>query len=119
MTIGDLPAQRFLDLLTTAVEGGSNYWCRFSRLKRDKGLNCLSVRVAPDDGPVRCKDGTTYVPRVVEAAELKLGLERLGAQPAPFPAAAQHLADVLGENDDAITADVVLQMTVFGEVVFG
>jgi hypothetical protein len=31
----------------------------------------------------------------------------------------RHFADLVGEDDDAITGDVWLQLAVFGEVIYG
>ena len=40
--------------------------------------------------------------------------------PAPrFGSARRHLADVLNDNTDADTADIVLQLATLGEVVYG
>lgn len=46
-------------------------------------------------------------------SDLKRGIE-LMAQKAP-----RHFADLVGENDDAITHDVFMQMIVFGEIIYG
>jgi hypothetical protein len=112
-----IPVQALRDLLCTAVEGGSNYWARFESAERTPDLDYLSVVLTADPG-----DGTRKR-YTVRAEDLVRGLEALGTQPAPFPTAASHLADAIGDPDnstgDATTADVVLQMTVFGDVVYG
>lgn len=105
-----VPEQILKDLLTTAVEGGSGYWASFDDINRDDDLNVLSVTIVDDDSGKR---------HVVGCGLLTLGLERLAAQPTPFPAAFEHLVNALKEEGDAETADVVLQMTVFGELVYG
>ncbi len=45
--------------------------------------------------------------------EIVKGLATM-AQKAP-----RHFADLIGENDDAITHDVFMQMIVFGEIIYG
>ena len=40
----------------------------------------------------------------------------LQAMAEKFP---KHFADILGENDDAITSDVLLQCCLFGYVIYG
>lgn len=45
--------------------------------------------------------------------EITKGLAAM-AQKAP-----RHFADLIGENDDAITHDVFMQMIVFGETIYG
>lgn len=125
----EVDVQRLRDLLCSAIEGGSNYWAFFrDALKTtDADWSYQSVEVCEqeshkDDGPgMRLR---------VSAEDLANGLKRLGEcalsgtmkgphGPIRFPAAGQHLANFLGENDDAETADVVLQMTVFGTLIYG
>lgn len=50
---------------------------------------------------------------VVSTEEIQKGLAAM-AQKAP-----RHFADLIGENDDAITHDVFMQMIVFGEIIYG
>ncbi|MFI5402433.1 MAG: hypothetical protein ACHQ1G_05810 [Planctomycetota bacterium] len=107
--------QRLRDLLCSAVEGGSNYWASFSDDERTDKLDYISVRVKVTEEPVKCKAGIVRT-KLVRASDLIRGLERMAAD---SPGMRQHLGDFLAENDDADTADVVLQMTLFGEVVFG
>lgn len=107
------------DLLTTAVEGGSNYWADFGKVKRDSDHCVESVRLSINDGSAARRD--------VSLQTMSTGLERLAkcattaryANGNAFPAAAKHLADALSEDGDATTADVVLQMGLFNEVQFG
>jgi hypothetical protein len=46
-------------------------------------------------------------------ADLQRGLKAM-ADNAP-----RHLADLVNENDDAVTHDVFMQMVVFGEIIYG
>jgi hypothetical protein len=103
--------QLLLDLLCTAIEGGSNYWASFTNLKRtvDGDYEAADVWDTSDAEAV-------FLGRV-HAEDLILGLERLAT--AQFATAMTHLADALGEEGDAITADVVLQMTVVENVIYG
>lgn len=109
----EVSKQLLMDLLCTAVEGGSNYWAAFGRSQRTAELDYLSVDVieaeahGKESAPIR---------RIVTAEELALGLEGLAR--AKFAAAGKHLADAISENGDAITADVVLQMTIFGDIIY-
>lgn len=118
--------QTLRDLLCTAVEGGSNYWADFRDCERTEDLDYIRVRVVEQEAS---RADTRRVNRYVRAEDLAKGLERLAlasaeqpdaaAWPKHFPGAGKHLADALSENGDAATADVVLQMTVFGELVYG
>ena len=108
--------QTLRDLLCTAVEGGSNYWARFDATQRTVDLDYLSVRVTEDESHT---DGPR-LQRLVTAEDLLIGLGRLAANPKGFAegVALKHLTDALHDHD-ATTADVVLQMTVFGDVIYG
>jgi hypothetical protein len=110
--VAAVPLQTLRDLLCTAVEGGSNYWATFSDAERTEDLDYLSVRVREHEA----HGDKRALSRVVTAEDLAVGLQRLTK--ASFEAAMQHFADAL-TNHDATTADVVLQMTVFGDVVYG
>lgn len=112
--------QTLRDLLCTAVEGGSNYWAEFRDCERTDDLDYIRVRVVE-------KEASTDKPRknvYVTAEDLASGLERLAKVVTnedtahQFSAAGQHFAAALGDHD-ATTADVVLQMAVFGDVVYG
>ncbi len=105
---------RLMDLLCTAVEGGSNYWAKFRHSRRTADLDYLQVDVAEHEAS---GDGPP-MERVVTAEDLLVGLQRLATS--TMETANQHLLDAISEDGgDATTADVVLQMTVFGEVVYG
>ena len=110
----EVSKQLLMDLLCTAVEGGSNYWAEFGRCQRTPDLDYLSADVFELDTH---RADQPKLHRIVTADELAHGLENLAR--ATFASAARHLADALSENGDAVTADVVLQMTVFGDVVYG
>lgn len=104
--------QLLVDLLVTAAEGGSNYWASFSRAPgeaHDYTAVTLTEHDAHGDAPP--------LVRRVDAADLLAGLQALTV--AKFPSAAQHLRDALAEDGDAITADVVLQLAVFGDLIYG
>lgn len=111
-----VPRQTLRDLLCTAVEGGSNYWASFSAAERTENLDYLKVKVTAHE---KHDDKLPRVNRYITADDLSNGLERLAkADLQAFPAAMKHLCDALTDHD-ATTADVVLQMTVFGELVYG
>lgn len=103
---------RLLDLLVGAVEGGSNYWGAF-KVTQGTGSDYSRVLVVELE-----RHGDAPAVRMeVGARELRIGLGRLAL--ATFPAAKQHLADIIGESDDATTSDVLLQLAVFGDVIYG
>ncbi len=126
-----------LNLLTSALEGGSNYWYELPDISTlpKKGYNPKTRQIINDE--INCpgiKD--CLVNRLWEAVQAgkaipvsdiedethlgyitKQGLEKaceLMAEKYPF-----HYADAVGENDDAITGDVFLQLVVMGELIYG
>ena len=109
----DIHRQRFADLLCSAVEGGSNYWAAFRSIERTPELDYIVVEVTEKEAHV---DGPP-VRRTITHDDLARGCTLLAA--GPFPAAVRHLCNFLDENDDAETADVILQMAMFGELVYG
>jgi hypothetical protein len=118
-----VPRQLLLDLICTAVEGGSNYWAAFGDAERATDLDYLKVRVIEHEAH---EEGTPRVNRFITALEMANGLERLATKAVEhaagrndFSAAGKHLGDALSESGDATTADVVLQMAIFGEVIYG
>jgi hypothetical protein len=116
-----IPVQTLRDLLCTAVEGGSGYWADFERPERTTDGDYISIRVHERES--HSNDVKAYRGRI-KAEDLAMGLARLAAvaadeqRSAAFPAAGKHFADAL-DNHDATTADVVLQMTAFGELIYG
>lgn len=119
--------RRIADLMVSAIEGGSNYWLRGGGIYLESPGD-----VAPDDthdGPwydnprryedpdlclkvVEDDDGAE-TDHLVRQADITRGLQ-LMAEKSP-----DHFADIINENDDAITADVFLQYVTFGEIVYG
>jgi hypothetical protein len=119
--------RRIADMMVGAVEGGSTYWCI--------QINLLSPGdVAPDDqhkgpwydNPNRYADPDFKIEvvesepsdegdgkHIVDQAAIAKGLEVMARK---YPS---HFADMVGETDDAITADVFLQCVTLGDVVYG
>lgn len=120
-----LTDERRLDMLTGALEGGSNYWYEIKE-SADKIINDAT----PD------MKGQPYVDRFFKAVQLGHAIqvhdcendellgevtmhaiqegERLMLAKHP-----EHWANILNENDDAETADVWFQMVVLKELVYG
>jgi hypothetical protein len=107
--------QRFADLLCSAVEGGSGYWAAFRNSERTADLDYISIDVQEHEASTA--DGSEPSWKRITHDDLARGCVLLAAR--PFPAALQHLCNFLDENDDAETADVILQMAVFGNVIYG
>lgn len=106
----DFKGDDIMNLLIGAFEGGSGYWATFSPLG-DYPPNKLSdlygkmvVKNIEEDGK------PTYL---LTKEKIQKGLE-LFVEKEP-----RHFSDFQSGNDDAVTADVFLQMCVLGEVIYG
>lgn len=108
--------QQLADTLSTAIEGGSNYWASFKGAQRSEGTDWsyLSVEVIELDAST---EGKPRFRRRVTVEDLAKGIKRMAESKHAW--IHRHLADFINENDDATTADVILQMTVFGDVIYG
>ena len=122
------------NLLSSAFEGGSNYWYRIEEFHKpsvyqfnygadlgkeagyfkqiDYPLNpdgylVVSDYHGADDGEVK--------KRTLSSHSIKRGL-RLMSESKDY---AHHWRDLLAEDDDQTTADVFLQFCLFGDVVYG
>lgn len=107
-----------------ALEGGSGYWCREYDyiVKPDDFAN-------PDKSPLyACDDfwrkggvmllkydnpeAEGYAQKHVSESTLRFGLRIMSEK---YPS---HFGDLVSENDDATTHDVLLQCVLFGEVIY-
>jgi hypothetical protein len=137
-----VPARRLLDLLVTALEGGSNYWYTIpqDRIRYAEGLTLADfepngkcalggdyhplelIPFTPGCAlPIRDKMAVPDIEYAEEATEpLWLDLEAIhrGTQ-AMAMKHPRHFYDFIQESEDACTADVWLQCCLFGEAVYG
>ena len=111
--------QKVKDLLTTALEGGSNYWySELEPLQTPKGKKPSDYEFWHIDIPfeptgligITDADGDEHE---LGFLTIKRGLETMAAK---YP---EHWADFLTERDDAITGDVFLQCCLFDDVIYG
>lgn len=114
----DVRPALLVDLLVEARENGSGYWAVFTNVKRDSNLNIVSCTVTERDSSEEDKPPKSMD---VTPADLLTGFQRLAD--ATFPAAKATLANLLCDEDsvdwDCSDADVILQLTVLGDVVYG
>ena len=89
------------NLITTAFEGGINYWVR--RADRRPAAPDFACTLRTIDGEDRALD----------LEKIVAGLRLVATQ---WP---KHFGDFLDESGDATTADVIIQAAVFGELVYG
>jgi len=116
-------------VIVGAMEGGSNYWY-FVDTKEAKGLppkkhdgsidDCLTMRISralvndPEFSlPVRDLENRDEVLGVLTPESMKKAFEIAATE---YPDAFQN---IIQENDDANDADILFQLAVMGELVFG
>lgn len=98
--------QELIDILVTAVEGGSNYWARFRKYDCDAG----TVEVRESDQDTADKPGWHKIGPEDIARGLQLAAE---FEPRTFD---HWHGDRCG---DAGSSDNILQLALFGTVVYG
>jgi len=118
-----IPRQRVADLLDTAFEGGSNYWYFIREHRYPEGKTVHDYEFAYLELPLteggalviddKEDERGEYSGKILDLAAIKRGLALLSEK---YP---NHFQDFGGENEDANTGDVFLQLCLFGEVVFG
>lgn len=104
----------FHDQVTSAIEGGSNYWARIDVGGHQPGWrNYFTAKftvIEISDEKAGAIEGQTYE---LTLDKLKAGLQILADK------YLHHFKDVIGETGDATTGDVLVQCALFGEIVYG
>lgn len=142
----EVSAADIAGLLCSAFEGGSNYWCSITAYQEPKEIHpvldkkkvfrhtdfplleggaviCRDTMEEPstdeEDEPIENEDGTmvdappVYTQLVLDREAIQRGL-RLMAEKHPH-----HWANFVGDNSDAITGDVFLQLCLLGDIIYG
>lgn len=123
----EITLQQLSDLLVTAFEGGSNYWISSVHYTMPEKIDFLpdgamNQKAQPrysyvplnEGGSILIKgDGMTEW-KVLNMEAIKRGIFFLGA----WEWSSRHLVNIVNDNADAETADVFLQLCIFGELVF-
>jgi hypothetical protein len=111
-----ITGRRIADLMVTAIEGGSGYWCK----QIDLRAGIATAKPWYDDAQLY--EGLFSIALVTDEGE-EVRITNEGLEKAFQLMAEQfqtsHWSDFLEENEDADTADVFLQLWAFGEVVYG
>lgn len=107
----EVPEKRIIDLFISACEGGSNYWCTEvkplgNRKGKDSAYTSMLDGFEISDGENKNRKHRATPASIARGLEL-------------FVSEGRHFGDFMSENDDATTADVFLQLCVFGKVIYG
>lgn len=107
-----VPFEVLESIIITAVEGGSNYWAEFSDYCCEEGE--VSVRVRDREEP-----NTTV--HLIKPRAIMHGLTILFEEWPNSTTAANVRQELTGDygNVDANDADFILQLSVFGEPIYG
>lgn len=105
------------DILCTAAEGGIGYWCIWASTRRTKQHDYLELIGVRD-----CEDGTRFdnITRgVVELGLFRIAEGHIEISRYMVGLCKSALADPLSADIDANTADIIVQVGLFGEIVYG
>jgi len=130
----EVPWQTVGNILVNAFEGGSNYWYMIHDKKRPKNFDnsekgderfshmsypineggAILVSNEKLSGGKGCEDGEDdHKEKWVNQKSLTRGMKIMAEK---YP---EHFNDMISENDDSITGDVLLQCTIFGKLIYG
>lgn len=116
--------ERLAEILCSTYEGGSNYWARqddgkpspyriSETLKTDGGISGALEFIPGFDVEITDIEDDDEKKYRLTLPILRKGLQIMAEK---YP---RNFSDILTENDDAITGDVLLQCALFGELVYG
>ena len=112
------------DLITAALEGGINYWCRNAKIKLD--TNCNYIGIADEDLPKVIYasdavgyDGTLILYDAESDDKWELTLEKMLKGIQMYYKDNEMPLNELIDSHDAETADSIIQYAIFDEIVFG
>jgi len=113
LTPSTLDKQTIQDLLCTALEGGSNYWIdSVTHNHKETNVEYWSETLGDAKGKMEITDEANEVYKLDNSDALKA----IPIMRTKYP---RHYNDAFNDNHDATTADVFLQIIVFGEVIYG
>lgn len=117
-----ISAKDVAGLVTSALEGGSNYWYTIDDEDLADGISREDfafphIQIPFTEGCALIISNTEGDPDLTgKALDLKSMQKGLEIMSEKYP---RHFSDFIGQNDDATTGDVFLQCCLFGEIVFG
>jgi len=120
--IVDVPEDTIDSLLTSAFEGGSNYWYRVEKKisgKEDKAAGCqyLGDYVLKGHGLIISDFyGAEKGDRVEKTLDREAVCRGLKIMADKYP---HHFKDMMNDDGDATTGDVFLQCCLYGEIIYG
>lgn len=103
-------AQLINDLFITACEGGINHWCKLENYDYKNTTSNYKIFLTGAEGYA---DNTgTITDKTIVA-----GIKKLQSMNTSF--SRRVLSDIINEDFDAVTGDIVLQLGLFNDIIFG
>lgn len=117
-----IPNEKIQDMIICAVEGGSNHWARFQFPQNYKDQYGSYEQIPFDNGNIEVFDiETGELLGILNRATVQTGLQLMAhckdIKGKHVPA--RHFKNLAMDNEDAETADVIMQLCVMGEIVYG
>ena len=112
-----LDPQFVKDVMTTAVEGGVNYWFRFLKIERDSELNV--TRVVGEDVEDESVVFSCDLTKLCEGMERITNSDRYPENKDMHMELCQCIIEQDSCNIDAEGADIIMQLAIFESVVYG
>jgi hypothetical protein len=116
-------AQRVGDLITSALEGGSNYWLENYTITKQEPVMWNNLHDTHTNGVYAycypLNDGGALIFEgeegkfILDLTTIQYGLKFMGEN------YFRHFKDFVDEDDDANTADIFLQCCLFEGVIYG
>jgi len=117
-----IPNQKIMDLITTAVEGGCHYWAQFKFPDNYKENYGSYEQIPFKDGNIEVFDiETGELLGILNRATIQVGLQLMADRKdmTGKQVPARHFKALATDSEDAETADVFMQLSVLGEIVYG
>ena len=116
-----IPEQKINDMIVSAVEGGCTYWARFKFPNNYKEKYQNYYDIPMQGGEIEVFDvETDELLGVINKATIQTGLQLMAdtkdVKGKQVPA--RHFKNLATDNEDAETADVFVQLSVMGEIVY-
>ena len=121
----NMPDDFFGDILCTAVEGGINYWAQIKVVTSNDDNMFLSAVIRPDqcEGEVFSDGDPRNDWQLVDHAKIEAAIQRILCEKLIADYIQQYIFDAVKEGDsghiDVEAADAIIQIAMFGELVFG
>ena len=117
-----IPYEKIQDLIVSAIEGGTNYWAEYKFPDNWKEKYQSYEQIPFNSDNIEVYDVETnellgYLNRATIKVGLQLMADRKDMKGKAVPA--RHFKNIATDNEDAETADVFMQLSVMGEIIYG